>query len=60
MAQGNKRADVALKLGLSIRTVDYHMGHIYQKFGVNCLVDAVITAVRLGLIDTDFVMKGPK
>jgi DNA-binding NarL/FixJ family response regulator len=51
LADGLSARKIASKLGISERTVNTHIGHAYRKLGVNNRVDAVLAAMRLGLVD---------
>lgn len=43
--------DIAKKLGIAIKTVEYHKANIYEKIGVTSAVGAVRFAIRKGHID---------
>lgn len=53
IAQGKTSLDVSKTLICSKRTVDFHLGRIFEKLGVNNRVQAFRRATRLGLIDVD-------
>lgn len=46
---------IAERLQISERTVNTHINHCYKKLDVNNRVDAVLAAMRLGLVDTPSV-----
>ncbi|MCA3183985.1 MULTISPECIES: response regulator transcription factor [unclassified Cupriavidus] len=50
-ARGKTSAEIATILGLSKRTVDFHMDNARDKLGVATRVEAVVRAAREGLID---------
>jgi len=52
LAMGQTNAQVAEKLYLSVRTVENHRAHIFQKLGVNTRVELVRRAIDAGLLDT--------
>jgi DNA-binding NarL/FixJ family response regulator len=52
LAKGLSNAEVGQALSLQRRTVRTHLGHIYRKLKVNTHVDAVVLAVRAGLVQT--------
>lgn len=49
--EGKTYADIASILGISSKTIDYHMSKIMRKLGVHDKVAAIIAATRTGLID---------
>lgn len=50
ISEGHPSKAVAEKLFVSKRTVDFHLGNIYEKLGVGNRVQAVRRADTLGLI----------
>ena len=53
IAEGLSTRQMASRLGLSDRTVETHIGNIYQKLDVRTRVQAVYRAAGLGLVDLD-------
>jgi LuxR family quorum-sensing system transcriptional regulator CciR len=53
VSRGKSSADVGVILGLSPRTVDSYLEKVCAKLGVRTRVEAVVTAVRAGLIDAE-------
>ena len=51
IAKGLSNAEVGRVVGLDRRTVRTHLGHIYAKLGVRSHVEAVIVALKLGLVE---------
>jgi DNA-binding NarL/FixJ family response regulator len=51
VAKGLSNAEVGRVMELERRTVRTHLGHIYKKLGVNSHVDAVVLALKAGLVD---------
>ncbi len=51
VAKGLSNAEVGQVMTLERRTVRTHLSHIYRKMGVNSHVDAVVLALRSGLVD---------
>ncbi|MDI6716758.1 MAG: response regulator transcription factor [Actinomycetota bacterium] len=49
-AQGRSNKEIANQLHLSIRTIESHIGHIFSKLGVNSRTEAVILALKRGLV----------
>lgn len=49
-AKGMSNRDIALTLNLSLRTVKGYMVEIFSKFKVNSRTEAVITALRVGIL----------
>ena len=50
VATGLTNAEVADKLFLSSRTVDWHMGSIYRKLGIHSRAEATRFAAEHGLL----------
>ncbi|MEL6602515.1 MAG: response regulator transcription factor [Cyanobacteria bacterium J06614_10] len=50
MARGTSTAALAAALQLSEGTIKFHINHIFQKLGVNDRTQAIIIALRRGLI----------
>ena len=53
MVAGNSTSSLAAALGISEGTVKFHINHIFQKLGVNDRTQAVIVALRRGLVRLD-------
>ncbi len=51
LAEGLSTRQIANRLGLSARTVESHIGNIYQKLDVRTRVQALYRAAGLGLVD---------
>lgn len=51
VAQGGTNKDVASQLGISHRTVQHHVAHIYAKVGVSSRAGAALFAAEHGLSD---------
>lgn len=49
--QGKTYAEIGSILGLSKKTVDYHMNNIMRKLKVNDKLSAILKAARIGLIE---------
>jgi DNA-binding NarL/FixJ family response regulator len=50
LAAGHSNKEIARALHLVEETVKFHVRHILSKFGVQSRTQAVITAIRLGII----------
>ena len=50
LAQGSNTPQIARTLGISGKTVEHHLSHIYTKIGVTCRTAAVVYAVQQGLV----------
>lgn len=57
VAEGWRNAKIALELCISIRTVENHLYHIFDKLGVSSRTEAAICALHLGLL-VDSEMSG--
>jgi DNA-binding NarL/FixJ family response regulator len=51
VAKGLSNAEVGRVMDLERRTIRTHLGHVYRKMGVNSHVDAVVLALKSGLVD---------
>jgi len=49
-AQGKSNREIADELILSVRTVEAHLGHIFNKLGVGSRTEAVILALKKGWV----------
>jgi DNA-binding NarL/FixJ family response regulator len=49
-AQGLTNYDIAQQLTVSVRTVEAHLTHVYNKLGVSSRTEAVVHAMRQGWI----------
>ncbi len=52
LAEGLSAAEIGLRLHLSESTVKSHLGHIYQKLGATNRAQALMTAMRIGLLSS--------
>jgi len=52
-AQGKSNKDIADELDLSIRTIETHIGHIFNKLGVGSRTEAVIMAIKRGWVSVE-------
>ena len=50
VAQGQRNAEIAQKLYISIRTVETHVYHIFQKLNISTRTEAVVYAFESGLL----------
>ena len=48
LAEGLTNHQIARRLGLSVRTVEAHLTHIYAKLGVGSRTEAALLAQRKG------------
>lgn len=51
LAQGRTNAEIARRLGISERTVRFHMENLFGRLGVENRVEAVIKAMQLGWLE---------
>jgi DNA-binding NarL/FixJ family response regulator len=50
MAEGHSTKSIAAVLGISPATVETHRSHVFEKLGLHSVAEAVLYAVRRGLI----------
>ncbi len=50
VAKGLSNAEVGQVMAIERRTVKTHLGHIYRKMGVNSHVEAVVAALKAGIV----------
>jgi len=50
LAMGQRNARIANELCISIRTVENHLYHIFQKLGVSSRIEAALHALSTGLL----------
>jgi len=55
MTKGFSNKEIASEVGLSIRTVQGHVGQIFNKLGVNSRTEAVVRGLQEGLVALDDV-----
>lgn len=51
VAKGLSNSEVGQVMAIERRTVRTHLGHIYRKMGVNSHVEAVVLALRAGIVE---------
>jgi DNA-binding NarL/FixJ family response regulator len=54
VAQGKSSTDTAVLMGLSERTVNFHVNNVVQKLGVATRLQAAVRCAMLGLIKVEF------
>jgi DNA-binding NarL/FixJ family response regulator len=52
-AQGLTNREIAYRLGVSDRTVQFHMGSVFNKTGTSSRTEAAILALRRGWVSID-------
>lgn len=50
LARGYRNAEIATILGISIKTIDTHRGHLLDKLDLRCNVALTRYAIRAGLV----------
>ncbi len=53
MAGGFRNGEIAAHLGLSVKTVEFHINHVLEKVGARSRVEAVMRARQAGLLPMD-------
>jgi DNA-binding NarL/FixJ family response regulator len=51
MAEGLNTTAMARRLGIAPHTIEWHVRHVIEKLEVHTMLQAVIAAVRRGVID---------
>lgn len=51
VAKGLSNAEVGRVMSIERRTVRTHLGHLYKKMGVSSHVEAVVLAIRTGIVE---------
>ena len=52
LAEGLSAAEIGMRLHLSESTVKSHVAHLYQKLGATNRAQALVTAMRVGLLSS--------
>lgn len=50
IAEGNSTKEIAIRLNLSVKTVDMHRGHLMDQLGIHDVAGLVRFAIRTGLV----------
>ncbi len=50
VAEGHRTREIAIRLNLSVKTIESHRGEIMKRLGIHDLVTLVRYAMRLGLV----------
>jgi DNA-binding NarL/FixJ family response regulator len=53
MAAGRRNVEIASQLGVSIKTVEFHIGHVLEKLGARSRTEAVTRGRQYGLVPVD-------
>ncbi|HZP81291.1 MAG TPA: hybrid sensor histidine kinase/response regulator transcription factor [Chthonomonadaceae bacterium] len=53
LAQGARNKEIAARLFITPKTVEYHLAHIFNKLGVSNRTEAVRVALARGLVSSD-------
>jgi DNA-binding NarL/FixJ family response regulator len=54
-ARGKSNKEIAEELVLSVRTVEAHLGNIFNKLGVGSRTEAIIHALKKGWVELEQV-----
>ena len=52
-ARGLSNKEIASEISLSLRTVEAHIGSIFNKLGVGSRIEAVVYALKKGWFDLE-------
>ena len=58
LAEGLRAGDIARRLYLGESTVKTHITHVYEKLGASNRAQALVTAMRLGLLQQQLATAG--
>jgi DNA-binding CsgD family transcriptional regulator/N-acetylneuraminic acid mutarotase len=58
LMQGRSNNQIAYELGISVRTVEYHLGKVYAKLGVASRSEAILKLSRAGLWESAIPKEG--
>ena len=53
-AEGLTNKEIAYRLGLSERTIQFHMNSVFNKTGTNSRTEAVVVALKNGWLESSF------
>jgi DNA-binding NarL/FixJ family response regulator len=53
MAAGRRNGEIATQLGVSVKTIEFHIGHVLEKLGARSRTEAVLRARHYALIPLD-------
>lgn len=53
LTSGRRNKEIAEVLGISVKTVEFHVSRLLEKLGARSRTEAIRTAVQLGLVDLD-------
>lgn len=56
-ADGLKNKEIGKRLYVSVRTIEAHLGNIFAKLGVGSRTEAIMTALKAGMINLDQIQK---
>jgi DNA-binding NarL/FixJ family response regulator len=51
LATGSTTIGIAAEMGIAPHTVEWHLRHVIEKLGAHSKLQAVVAAVRLGIIE---------
>jgi len=54
-AKGMSNKEIAAQLALGVRTVQSHLGHIFDKLGVSSRTEAVLRALKEGWLSLEHI-----
>jgi len=55
VARGMSNKEIAAQLGLSVRTIQSHLGHIFDRLGVSSRTEAVLRAMKEGWLSLEHI-----
>jgi DNA-binding NarL/FixJ family response regulator len=59
LAKGQPNGEVAIRLGIGVKTVEWHIGHVLAKLRARSRIEAILKARQMGLLDPSAEQQPP-
>lgn len=53
LGRGHKTAEIATKLNVSVRSVEWAIGNLKARHNANNITELVVTAIKEGIVELD-------